>query len=169
MYSWNERFSFDSEKAVEIFVLVAQKAPIPDIYHLAKICYFADLLHLERYGRPVCGDNYIKMENGPVPSELYSMFKAVKAGKKEGLSKSFKVSGNNITALRDYDEDEFSPSDLKCLFESIETHGSKSFSQLKRESHDLAWEAAQDNREIDYLNMIKVLPNSDDLISYLGS
>jgi uncharacterized phage-associated protein len=168
MVSLNQRFSFNEDKAIETIVYVAKKAPNPDVYHLAKVCYFADLLHMERFGRPIFGDVYIKMENGPVPSKIYNLFKAVRDFSHHKLVSEFAVEGNMIKALRDYDEDEFSPSDLMCLNESIEIHGTKTFKQLKDESHDSAWESAQDNREIEYREMIKTLPNGEDLIKHLS-
>jgi uncharacterized phage-associated protein len=168
MSSFNQRFSFNENKAIETIVYVAQKAPIPDIYHLSKICYFADLLHIERYGRPIFGDEYIKMENGPVPSKIYNLFKAVRDFSHHELVNKFSVNGHNIVALQNFDEDEFSSSDMSCLNESIEIHGNKSFNQLKNESHDSAWTLAQGNREIDYLEMIKTLPNSEDIIEHLA-
>ncbi len=168
MVSLNQRFSFNEDKAIETIVYVAQRAAIPDVYHLAKICYFADLLHMEKFGRPIVGDVYIKMGNGPVPSKIYNLFKAVRDFSHHKLISAFSVNGNNIIALRDYDEDEFSPSDLSCLQESIETHQHKSFATLKSESHDLAWEAALDNREIEYIDMIKTLSNGEDLIEHLS-
>lgn len=156
-------------KQLKQLCILQKKAPIPDVYHLVKVCYFADLLHMERFGRPIFGDVYIKMENGPVPSKIYSLFKAVRDFSHHKLVSEFAVEGNTIKALRDYDEDEFSPSDIMCLDESIATHGSKTFQQLKDESHDSAWESAQDNREIEYREMIKTLPNGEDLIKHLSS
>jgi hypothetical protein len=38
---------FDAEKALEAILYVASKAPIPDIYHVGKILWFADRVHLE--------------------------------------------------------------------------------------------------------------------------
>lgn len=168
MSVWNDRFSFDKEKAIEVMVLFAQKAPIPDIYHLAKICYFADLLHLEKYGRPVFGDDYVKMDNGPVPSKLYNMFKDIRDGSSSEIYKGIVVDVNTITSQRDYDQDEFSTSDIECLEESIECHGHKSFSQLFKDSHDSAWNSAKSNKQIDYDKMLELLPNSDVLIEHLS-
>jgi len=34
----------------------------------AKLLYFADKLHLTRYGRPITGDRYYCLDHGPVPS-----------------------------------------------------------------------------------------------------
>jgi uncharacterized phage-associated protein len=39
--------------------------------------YFADRKHLEKYGRFICGDSYVAMKHGPVPSEIYDILKAV--------------------------------------------------------------------------------------------
>lgn len=167
MVSLNQWFSFNEDKAIETIVYVAKKAPIADIYHLAKICYFADLLHLEDYGRPILGDVYIKMDYGPVPSKIYDLFKSVRNFSHQNLVSAFTVEGNAIKALRDYNEDEFSRSDIICLDKSIQTHGHKSFEQLKNESHDSAWQSAENNREIEYLEMIKTLPSSKDLIKHL--
>lgn len=166
---YNDLFSFDQEKAIEVIVYFAQKAPIVDVYHLVKICYFADLLHLERYGRPICGDEYIKMDNGPVPSAIYDLFKSVKRFNRKVVVKSFTVEGNNILATRNADLDLLSESDIECLDESIATHGNKSFGQLKEESHDNAWQAAEDNRAIDYGEMINLLPNAGQLRQYLNA
>lgn len=166
---YNELFAFDQDKAIEVMVYFAKKAPIPDIYHLAKVCYFADLLHLERYGRPICGDKYIKMDNGPVPSAIYDLFKSVRNFDHRELVKAFAVSNNNLIANRMADLDNLSPSDIECLDESIAAHGNKSFDELKTESHDNAWESAQDNRAIDYGEMIDLLPNSERLIQYLNA
>ena len=34
----------------------------------AKLLFFADKLHLNRYGRPILGDCYFCLDHGPVPS-----------------------------------------------------------------------------------------------------
>ncbi len=42
---------FDREKAIEVIKYLAKYAPNPGIYWIGKILYFADLLHLQKYGR----------------------------------------------------------------------------------------------------------------------
>ncbi|WP_409530306.1 Panacea domain-containing protein [Shinella sp.] len=44
-------------------------------FHALKTLYYADRAHLQRYGRPITGDRYIAMENGPVPSYAYNAVK----------------------------------------------------------------------------------------------
>ncbi|MCW7083120.1 Panacea domain-containing protein [Escherichia coli] len=66
---------FDSEKALEAILYVASKAPIPDIYHVGKILYYADRFHLESFGRLITGDHYNAMKDGPVASNTYDIIK----------------------------------------------------------------------------------------------
>lgn len=161
---YNDLFSFDQEKAIEVIVYFAKNAPIADVYHLAKICYFADLLHLERYGRPICGDEYMKMRYGPVPINTYRAFNTL-ADFLPDISRK----DNRVIASREPDLDLLSESDLECLDESIMCHGKKTFTQLKNESHDEAWESADDNRAIDYSAIIQMLPNAKQLTQYLNA
>jgi len=44
-------------------------------FDLVKSLFFADIAHLETYGRPVTYDNYVAMKHGPVASEAYDMLK----------------------------------------------------------------------------------------------
>ncbi|WP_255566960.1 MULTISPECIES: Panacea domain-containing protein [unclassified Photorhabdus] len=69
---------FDSEKAIESILYVASTAPISDIYHVGKILYFADRLHLERYGRLITGDNHLAMKDGPVAENAYDIIKVAR-------------------------------------------------------------------------------------------
>ena len=74
MYNQNtKRFSFDPEKGIEVLLYIADKTK--DIYKILKILYFADKLHLSKYGRFISGDYYIAMKHGPVPSRSYDIIK----------------------------------------------------------------------------------------------
>jgi uncharacterized phage-associated protein len=72
-------FEFNLDKGIEAILYIAQKVDDPTFHRISKIMYFADRKHLEKYGRFICGDSYVAMKHGPVPSEIYDILKAVKA------------------------------------------------------------------------------------------
>lgn len=65
------KFHFDPEKAVEVILYVASRVRDSGFHRVSKILYFADRDHLAMYGRFICGDSYVAMKNGPVPSGAY--------------------------------------------------------------------------------------------------
>ena len=146
-------FAFDAAKAIEAVVHLAGEMENPTLHKVFKILYFADRLHLGRYGRFICGDRYAAMKHGPVPSEIYDITKAVRG---ESLArndeiaararKGFGVRGKYIICpKRKPDCGEFSDSDLECLNKAAKKYGRLSFQKLTELSHDSAWEAADDN------------------------
>lgn len=170
---------FDSEKAIEAILYIASKAPIPDLYHVGKIIYFADRLHLERYGRLITNDRYIAMKNGPVASNTYDIIKGVRGdGRFSGCCDlsharaSFSVGSlgdpNAITPKRHVDEDIFSDSDIACIEQAIAEYGSMSFGQLNDISHDEVWMSADLNNEIPLETIAKNCKDSELLLSYLS-
>lgn len=166
---------FDAEKAIEEILYIAKYAPDPDIYRILKIMYFADKKHLEKYGRFICNDTYIAMNNGPVPSEAYDIIKHVRGDGyhpciDEYALKSFEVKpkpDNRIIPSRDADSDLLSASDKECLDESIKQYGSLSFDELKKLSHDKAYESADQNDEIPIEAIAATLADGDLLVKYL--
>ncbi len=73
-------FVFDEDVAIEVILYIANRVPHPTFHLIFKIMYFADKAHLERYGRFICGDSYVAMRNGPVPSVTYDMLKGIRYG-----------------------------------------------------------------------------------------
>lgn len=63
------RFEFDPVKLGQALAFLAG-AGVTDLTRLkaAKLLYFADKLHLLRYGRPIVGDTYYCLDYGPVPT-----------------------------------------------------------------------------------------------------
>src|SRR3990172_3908608 len=105
-------YRFDPEKALNVILWVANRAKIPDFYRISKIIYFADKVHLQKYGRLICGDAYVAMKDGPVPSGVYDIMKSVRG---DGYSpceieakNSFEVSAKTrVVPLKDADMDVF--------------------------------------------------------------
>jgi len=163
--------SFDKEKAVEVLLYVSSN--IDNMYKTFKIIYFADREHLNRYGRLICGDHYVAMSHGPVPSNLYDMVKEVRGDSTYtfdlDLEKQFKVRRYKIKPLRKANLEYLSKSDIECLDDSVEKYGSMSFSDLQKESHDKAYKSADLNDEIPFKELVKSLPSGEELLEYLTS
>jgi len=165
------QFTFDQRKALEVILFISKK--IPDLYHILKILYFADRKHLQEYGRFICGDSYVAMNNGPVPSEVYDMIKHVRGdgtifkSEYDSLMKEFSINGNNIIPLREPNLELLSESDIKCLENSINENQLLTFEQLKSKSHDTAYKSADENDFISVENIAKSLEDGDKLIDYL--
>lgn len=104
-----------------------------------KILYFAELKHLSMYGRPIVGDRYVAMKDGPVPSTIYNILKSENEFL-EYKDKYFTVNyWKNVTPIAEPNLDEFSDSDIECLEFSINEYKGKSWTVLRELSHDSAW------------------------------
>ena len=172
MFDLDSAFRMDVRKAIEAIVYIASRAPRPDLYHVCKIMYFADKLHLERYGRLVCGDNYVAMSNGPVPSGIYDLLKDVRDGREHSAYygacvSAYMVAGDDgdykITSLREPNLDVLSESEVECIDLSIAENGALEFSVLKDKSHDGAYGKADLNDDIPLEAIIDTLPAAEDI------
>jgi uncharacterized phage-associated protein len=136
----NMDFSLDKGKAVEALVYIASKMPGVGRFHAAKILYFAECYHLHSYGRPIIGDCYIAMENGPVPSFAYDVLKGAVTPEVRQM-----VDGALIPIDRYYHPtykagrephlEYFSKSDLQCLDRAIDHCRNRSFGAISDETH----------------------------------
>ena len=163
-------FTFNVVKSVEAILYIAQYVKQPTFHRISKIMYFADKEHLETYGRFVCGDHYVAMKHGPVPSNTYDILKAVRSnGFFESLDeKAFVVVEQFLVKpLRAVCIDYFSESDLECLDNAISKYGAMSFNQLTELSHDQAWQTADENDYIDIEHIVATLADPDILLDYL--
>jgi uncharacterized phage-associated protein len=173
----NHPFEFNLDKGIEAILYIAQKVDDPTFHRISKIMYFADRKHLEKYGRFICGDSYVAMKHGPVPSEIYDILKAVRADTVLSLKpyeaakkvqSAFSVQEPyEVKHLRESNLDFFSESDLECLNYSIENYRNLSFDELTELSHDQAWEAANENDFIEIEQIARTLNNAEELISHL--
>lgn len=167
-------FRFDPEKALEVFLYIARHTPIPDIYHVLKVLYFADRQHLANYGRLICGDEYYALKDGPVPSGTYDLVRDVQNPTRQSPNANkaraaFSLDGYQVKPLRDCDATFLSRSDIKCLDDAINEIGHLPFGSVKALSHDAAYHSANLNGEISVEDIASTLPDSKALIEQLHS
>ncbi len=170
-------FQFNIDKGIETILYITQNGTEPTFYHVSKMIYFADKLHLERYGRFICGDSYVAMRNGPVPSGIYDLLKIARGDRfifslpAELIDKTknaFDVQGKcKIIRRRDVQLDFFSDSDIECLNTAIQEYGKLSFTQLKEASHDQAWNVSDENDVMEIEHIIATFKNVDGLLEHL--
>ncbi|MFT4131874.1 Panacea domain-containing protein [Labrys sp. (in: a-proteobacteria)] len=141
----------DKEKAVEALVYIAREFPRVGRFHASKILYFAERKHLREYGRPIVGDRYIAMENGPVPSFAYDVLRGtVVPDDRElvigALRQNDRFRHPAYEAEREPDLDVFSATDIECLNWAIEHCRLKTFGAISDETHThVAWDRARLN------------------------
>lgn len=168
---------FRPEQALELVLYVAKRLPHPSFHSVSKVLYFADKLHLSRYGSLMSDDTYVAMRYGPVPSGIYNLLKAA-GGRREPLIPShwfdllagaLTVEGEHrVRALRDADLNMISNAQRACLDASIKENGRLSFDKLAKKSHDKAWHSADQNEIIELAAIAKTLPNAREVLAYLS-
>jgi len=152
------RFEFDENAVKAALHFLQQRLPGLTKHQAFKLLYFADLRHLERYGRPITGDQYVAMDYGPVPSNTYDLVK---------------IPGRELPPIEG-DLDELSDSDLEVLEEIVEQYGKHGFRERTEISHDAAWKAARAREpqsrapKIPWDEIIRThLSHADELLRYL--
>ena len=73
------RFKANERKVLEVILWLATALPGIDKYRLLKVLFLADKQHLNSYGRPIAGEQYVAMKYGPVPETAYKILRQQKA------------------------------------------------------------------------------------------
>ena len=162
------RFQMNEDKAIEVLAWLGEKQPGIDVYHVAKVLYYADKDHLNRYGRPIVGDKYTAMSFGPVPSKIYDWIKKKIIPKR--LEEAVTTCGEylNLYCHRKPNMVMFSRTDIECLSKSLRKYGRLDFGKLTDMAHDeRAWQEVERNKDMDYEKMIEQSPRGKKIIQDL--
>lgn len=155
------RFQFDEKKGVEALTYIASKWPRVTAFFAAKVLFFAEKMHINRYSRPIVGDTFIAMPAGPVPTTLYDFIKGRldQAGDPEAIMAALSIERDpypQMAARRPPDLDALSVSDRECLDEAIVFCRARGFGVLSNLTHqERAWLEAPVNGPMDYELMIE--------------
>jgi uncharacterized phage-associated protein len=176
------RFKISYDKATEVIIWLAKMKPGIDIYHVAKVLFYADKMHFNKYGRPIIGDTYIKMPSGPVPSGISDMIKEnswLSPKQSNQIKKSLIIDKSNdykLAATREPDMKYFSKSDIVCLTDSLSKYGELSFNDLYTLTHsERCYYETEHNEKIDYALLLddenpyknEILENMEEISRYI--
>lgn len=147
-----------------------------DMHKICKILYFADQKHLSLYARSITGDDYIRMNYGPVPSKIDDMFKAVRGDSyfsnsqiSQELSTYFSFKNRFIVqAKKKPDMDYLSESDVECISQSFDQCKNMNFGELTEFSHGPAWQNTQQDRKISVKDIMREAGDSEDYVNYVA-
>jgi len=165
---------FDFDKTIQSALYVAERIKIKDFHRIFKILYFADRGHLSEYGRTITGETYIKKDFGPVPSNLFNIFKSLR---KKGdvffnginMKEYFTVHGEYfIKPEKKPDLYYLSKSDVSELNKSISKYGKMLFGTLSAISHDIAWQYAKNDKELSIENILREVGEDEEYIAYIS-
>ena len=170
-----ERYIFDDfkkEKALNAVLYITARLIRNDFHKIFKILYFADRNHISAYGRSITGDTYIAMNDGPVPSNLYDIFKSVRGDSyfkdNEKFSDLFVVTNwDLIHPIKEPNLRFLSKTDIDFLDNSLKEYGDLSWDEIREKSHDYAWRNTVKNTPISINNLIIETGNDDSYIDYI--
>lgn len=164
---------FNLPKALNALLYLADKANNKDMMSLFKLLFFSEMEHLNVWGRSITGDRYIAMENGPVPSCLYDIVKAVRGDgyyrtDGEKFKKYFIVERwMFVTPKRQADTDELSMSEIKIFDQMIDKYRDYTPEQLSKASHGYAWNNTLRDHAISIEDIMKEFGAEQEYIDYV--
>ncbi len=177
--------TFSPEKALEAILYIAAKLKEPTIHEVLKVRYFADKLHLAKFGWMASGDDYVAMKFGPVGSGTYDLMKAARGDKSgfiyprfaELVSGSLAVDADRRTlrGLRTPDLSCLSRAEVSCLDNALGCYGNMPFDERTELSHDAAWKLAWDAASEDEIgaspmavaSIATTLDNASEVLNHL--
>lgn len=159
---------FDEKKFVNAVLFFAKNTNPSQLgsTKLNKLLFYSDFLHFKRYGRPITGDRYLKMEHGPVPSTAYAIIVGASKKLTETPSKTKILEGkiiihedrvqdkkiSRIEALVQPDMTVFSDSEIEILSEVADRLKNLTGTKLSKFSHlpNSPWSKTDNLQTIDY-------------------
>jgi uncharacterized phage-associated protein len=162
-------FDFKPEKFVHAVAYVAGRKPNVTKKEICKLLFFADKEHLLRFGRPITGDTYFALEQGPIPSRgLDALNERGDRLNIEAVRKFGKLSGWTFQLERPADLKPLSKSDKQILEETMQRLGHLNAWQLEELSHlEPAWIKSERNERMDFELFFEGRPEAEPLKSIL--
>jgi hypothetical protein len=119
---------------------------------LAAILYFSDFTSFERYGEPVTGAKYIKLEKGPIPDMWSDLLKEMETSGAILIQTEpyYDYTQQRIVACREAELTQFSGRDIALVHDIMRRVASMSASEISEVSHDIKWKSAKLNEPIPY-------------------
>jgi uncharacterized phage-associated protein len=168
----SSHFDFQPEKSLAVTSYLASRSG-ETMYTILKMVYVADRFHLERYGRPITGDQFFAMKEGACPTKIYDSMKVLRGEKNNNYlpngekylavdPTTFDVWVKDMPSL-----DVLSASDIECLDEVISILKRLGRWEIINMAHDAAWKKTDRNAPMDILDIAKSVKDGNILVKHL--
>lgn len=168
-------------KAVLLYIIEKSDASKCDVYGIVKTAFFAQRIHLAKFGCPLFKDDICALPFGPVPSAVYDVLKLARGDQKEWsfhtndalsqVSESIGWDDERFSAKEQPDLDYLSMSDIEALDEAIATVSKMSFNEILSSTHGPEWTRAFNNesgkRVMDVVKIAKEAGADEATLQYL--
>lgn len=159
------------EKILEALLYLAQHEE--NFYIIGCLAYLADKEHLNRYGRTVSTDSYQKSLLGPVPIQMSKLVRTIAKGyhvdgisTEDDLTVELNEFGYIVKPRRLPDLEWLSNADIKCLDSVLLLYNKEYPLDIIEQCQDLAVAKTKIGDAILVDDIIRTLPNAEDLIDY---
>lgn len=133
-------YKFNEQKAIELILFFANNLSDASKLKVQKLLFFADIYHINKFGRPILGDIYNALPQGPINSKFLDFINTA-------TTETFKLNKYNLIANRKENLDYFSKSDIEALNYSLQNYGHYTAEELSKISHEhKAWINARNRR-----------------------
>ena len=155
-------FKFDERKALEALAFIARKSPGLTTLYVAKIFFYAEKWHINKYARPIVADVFKAMSKGPVPSTIKNFIDAnwQWVDKPDLIDAAICVSRSGwlsevYAGNAEFSSEHLSPSDLECLEEAILFCKDKAPEELSNLTHfEKSWMSVPTNAPMNYIDFV---------------
>lgn len=151
-----ERIRPNDSKFRELVLFIAQRSegdPLFGAIKLNKLLFYSDFMAYLKLGRPITGQPYFALENGPAPRYLVPLRQQMVKNKEIAISRKATLDGiqERVVALREADPNKFEPAEIAVITEILEICKNQSGSDLSELSHRFqGWRLAGDKETIPY-------------------
>jgi len=148
---------YDEQKLMELMLYVALKCQDDKTFgntKLNKILFFSDFCAFRKFGHPITGAVYQKLEHGPAPRRLLPAAKTLESDKRAGWQAASLGRYNNqkrLIALQNPNLSLFAAEEIALVDWVVDQLAGKTGKEVSDLSHELpGWQCAEMGEDIPY-------------------
>jgi hypothetical protein len=156
---------YQEHKLKELVIYIAKKSEDDPNFgktKLLKLLAYSDFRAFQRYGRPITGATYIKLEHGPAPRGGGSVLDLLRLGNRIQVidEDAYGYTQNRVVAIDEPDPAAFNEAELAIVDEVIERFSHLNNTDIRNLSHRdfVGWDMVDERDPIPYESVFLAPP-----------